>query len=135
MATRLHTDREILRCVYNLYEADYPAQGDPFIPIEVRRVADRLGCSPNLLLGRLQYDMGARLRHRSPIDADLTVASIFEVKVGDKMHCVNFPYLSSHLANLDHEEQRASRTFWLATAAFAIAIFSFAFQVATHTTA
>ena len=130
MANRLHTDREILRCVYDLYVADYPAKGDPFLPIEVRRVADKLGCSPELLFGRLHYDMGTRLRHRSSMDANVTEASIFEVKAGDKMHCVNFPYLSSHLATLDHEEHRASRTFWLATAAFAIAISSFVFQVA-----
>lgn len=135
MATRLHTDREILRCIYDLYEADYPAKGDPLLPIEVRRVAERLRCSPELLFGRLRYDMGTRLRHRNPVDANLTEASIFEVEAGDKMHCVNFPYLSSHLATLDHEEHRASRTFWLAIGAFAIAIFSFAFQIAARTTA
>jgi len=93
------------------YQADYPATRDPLLPIDVRRVAERLRCSPELLFGRLHYDMGARLRHRNPCDANLTEASIFEVKAGDEMHCVNFPYLSSHLANLEHEEHRASRTF------------------------
>jgi len=105
------------------------------LPIDVRRVAERLRCSPELLFGRLHYDMGARLRDRNPCDANLTEASIFEVKAGDEMHCVNFPYLSSHLANLEHEEHRASRTFWLAIGAFAIAIISFAFQIAARTTA
>jgi hypothetical protein len=135
MATRLHTDREILRCIYDLYEADYPTKGDPLLPIEVRRVAERLRCSPDLLFGRLRYDMGTRLRHRIPGDANPAESSIFEVKAGDMTPSVNFPYLSSHLATLEHEEHRGSRTFWLAIAAFAIAICSFAFQIAARATA
>ena len=129
MATRLHTDREVLRCIFDMYEADYPSKGDPHLPVDLTVIAANLRCSPHLLFGRLHYDMGARLRHPDPTDPKKTIASIFESAVGDKRHFVNFPYLAAHLAQLDNEHRRSSWTRWLAIGAVVVACISAGFQI------
>ena len=64
---RLHTDREILRVIYDMYRASYPSEGDPYLPIDVPAVAAKLGTEPKLLFGRLHFDMGARFKYKDPI--------------------------------------------------------------------
>ena len=59
----LPTDREILKCIYAMYEASYPGsksdsgrgENDPYIAIDASRIAERLECKPELLFGRLYY--------------------------------------------------------------------------------
>lgn len=59
----LPTDRKILRCIFKMYESSYPGKepgdvrgkNDPHLPIKVHDVATRLGCSPEMLFGRLYY--------------------------------------------------------------------------------
>jgi hypothetical protein len=103
---RLKTDREILRALYDLYVADYPAKGDPFVEIDVHAVAKKLGCGPELLFGRLYYDMGTRLRFRDPKDPNVSLASVYEKQVGPKRNCINFPYVAALLAGMDSEHRR-----------------------------
>jgi hypothetical protein len=119
---KLHTDREILRCVYDLYLPDYPATGDPFVQVDLNVIASRLGASPQLLFGRLHYDMGTRLRHRSPTDPNLTLAAVFEVAAGNKRHVVNFPYMAAVLASLEEQRRRDLWTTGLAVLAIVVAV-------------
>lgn len=119
---KLHTDREILRCFFDMYSAEYPAKGDPLVPVDINAVAKKLGCDPHLLFGRLHYDFGTRLRHRDPKDPNLTLASIFEVSAGNQRHVVNFPYLAAVLASLEEKRRHNLWTVWVATAALIVAI-------------
>ena len=126
---RLHTDRQILRCVFDMYEPDYPAKGDPHVPIDLQAIANKLGCPPNLLFGRLHYDMGTRLKHRDPTKPNAILASVFELAAGDKRHVVNFPYLAGVLAQLEEQWRRDLWTLWLSTIAIVVAVASAAIQL------
>jgi hypothetical protein len=127
--SKLKTDREILRALYDMYQADYPAKGDPFIPVDVHAVAKRLRCHPELLFGRLYYDMGTRLRHRNPSDPNTTVASVFEKAVGDKRHCINFPYVVALLAGMEAERRRNHLSVVLSVVALAVSIVGLAVRM------
>lgn len=119
---KIRTDREILRCVYNMYREDYPRKGDPLLPVDLLSVAKKLDCPPELLFGRLHYDMGTRLRHRDPKNPHITLASIFEPVAGDKRHVVNFPYLTAVLATLEEQRRRDLWTTGLAVLAIVVAV-------------
>lgn len=118
---KLATDQAILRCIFDMYSADYPEKGDPLLPIDLHAVATRLGCDARLLFGRLYYDMGTRLRHRDPRDPNVTLASIFEPRAGEQRHVVNFPYLTAMLALLEEQRRRDLWTIGLSIAAIVVA--------------
>lgn len=126
---KLHTDRKILRCIFDMYSADYPLKGDPVIPVDLYAIAARLGCDARLLFGRLYYDMGTRLRHRDPLDPNVTLASVFEPVVGSRRHVVNFPYLAAMLALLEEQRRRDLWTVGLSIAAIVVATGSAIVQV------
>jgi hypothetical protein len=128
---RIHTDRQLLRCIFDMYAANYPSKGDPHVPIDVEAVAKRLRCSPQLLFGRLHFDMGTRLKHRDPSDPRKVLASVFEIQVGEKRHTVNFPYLAAVLADLDEKSRRNAWTLWLSIGAIVVAIASAVVQLLT----
>lgn len=102
----LRTDRQVLRALYEMYRDDYPSKGDPFIEIDLNAVAARLGCSAELLHGRLYFDMGTRFRHRDPADLKTIKASVFEKAAGPKQNAINFPYVVALLAGMQSENRR-----------------------------
>ena len=112
-----------------MYNADYPAKGDPLLPVDLHAIAARLGCDVHLLFGRLHFDMGTRLRHRDPRNPNVTLASVFEVAVGSQRNVVNFPYLTAMLALLEERRRRDLWTVWLSIAAIVVAVVSVAVQV------
>lgn len=124
----LPTDREILKSIYEMYENAYPGvppgkvrgENDPYLPIDVRAVAARLKCKPELLFGRLYYDLDAKHRYHQD---DQVLVPLFYLKLGDKRHCVNFPYLAAILAgqNMDHRRQLLSMGLSLLALALSVA--------------
>jgi hypothetical protein len=88
-------------------------------------VARKLGTPAEMLFGRLYYGM-VPLRRRSPSEPRAMEASIFEPRVGERKHCVNFPYLAVTPADLEAEHRRSSRTFYLAIAALVVSAVSVA---------
>lgn len=123
---KLHTDRELLRCIYDMYRKDFPrgdlGAGKVFIPIDVEAVARRIGVDKHLLFGRLHYDMGTRLRYRDPNDPKVTLASVFEPIVGAQPNSVNFPYLTAVLAGLEEQRRRDLWATGLAILALVVAV-------------
>lgn len=124
--TKLHTDREVLRCIYDMYSGDSPRvdveAGHVFIPIDVEAVASRLGIDKHLLFGRLYYDLRVRHLHRDPSVPNTTVSTLFEKVVGPQRHAVNFPYLTAVLAGLQEQRRRDLWTTGLAILALVVAV-------------
>jgi len=118
--SKLHTDRQILRCLYDMHVDDYPAKGAVHLPVDVGAVAARLGCNTDLLFGRLYYDMGTRLKHRSPADPHHILAAVFDKTAGGDV--INFPYLAGLLASMDHEHRKASWTIGLSIFAAVVSV-------------
>lgn len=132
----LSTDRHILRCIYDLYESSYPGKdlgeirgrNDPYLPIEISTVASRLGCTPEMLFGRLYYHLDAKYRYKQDNEAQV---NLFSILVGSKRHCVNFPYLAAVLAEKDAEHRRQLWSLGLSIAALILSVASIVAQMVT----
>jgi len=112
---RIPTEREVLRCIYAMYESEYPGspavggrgENDPYVAIDVSAVAAKLRCKSELLFGYLYYHLDAKHKYEQSENVHV---HLFAIKVGQKRHGVNFPYLCALLANhnLEHRRQRWS---------------------------
>ena len=109
----LPTDRQVLKCIFEMYEPAYPGEtnwgtgvNDPYVPVDLRAVAAKLGTKPELLFGRLYYHLDAK--HRSQQDGGAWV-NLFHLNVENKGHSVHFPYLAAILAGHDQEYRKQ---FW-----------------------
>lgn len=130
------TDRRILECIYEMYETAYPGKespeargkNDPYLTINVLDVAVRLGCTPEMLFGRLYYHLDAKYRYEQ---GDGVKVHLFSIVVGDKRHCVNFPYLAAVLAEKDEEHTRQLWSLGLSIAALVLSVASIVAQVIT----
>ena len=125
----LPTDRYVLQCIFDMYSSNYPGTeghdgrrvNDPYLAIDIPAVAVRLGCSPELLFGRLYYHLDQKYRYKQDDD---TIVPLFYLKVGEKRHAVHFPYLASILAGQNQEFRRYILSLSFSTAALAVAITS-----------
>ena len=119
-----------------MYESEYPGippgsvrgENDPYISIDVRAVAERLGCKPELLFGYLYYHLDAKHRYKT---GENTSVHLFALKVGEKRHGVNYPYLAALLANHDLEHRRQLWSLGLSVLALALSAGAIIAQIAT----
>jgi len=112
---QLPTDREMLEYIYKTYANDFPGQvkpggkheNDPYLAIDLSRIAEALNCSSYLIFGRLYY---GPLHNHGHQDAQGRRTDLFVPHVGGKGPAVNFPLLVSVLADLQaahHKEKKA----------------------------
>lgn len=94
--SKLPSDRKVLECIYEMYEASYPGdhsrtgsnENDPYVAIDVPAVAAKLNCKPELLFGRLYYHLDFKHRYTQENGA---LVPFFYLKVGDKRHAIHLP--------------------------------------------
>lgn len=104
-------------------------KNDPYMPIDLRGVAAKLECKPELLFGRLYYRLDAKYRYTQDNGADVHLFHMPGVTDG---HSVNFPYLAAVLSEKDVEHRRQ---LWSLIAAFAALVVSGASIIAQVLTA
>jgi hypothetical protein len=133
---KLPTEREVLRCIYEMYEPSYPGiphgavrgENDPHLALDVNAVAKKLKCKPELLFGYLYYHLDAKHRYKQSENVSV---HLFALKVGQKRHGVNFPYLAALLANHDLEHRRQLWSVGLSLLALALSAGALVAQLAT----
>lgn len=107
MTNKMPTERQVLRCIYEMYDSDYPGsapgENDPYIAIDVFKVAEELKCKPQLIFGYLYYHMDAKYKYKT---AENVFTHLFTLNVGDKHHAINFPFMAAILANHNLEFRR-----------------------------
>ena len=132
MKSRLPTDLKLLQHIYDLHKEEFSRFGEEgsdrntkiYIPIDCLAIANHFDTDPDIIFGRLYYNLEKQYGYKNP---DGTVTPFFSKQVGSDMNCVNFPMLTSVLAGLQHE----NRKFWIATgiATLALAISAFSLGV------
>ncbi len=131
----LLTDRYLLQCIYDMYLPDYPGPkdergagiNDPYVPINIRAVAERVGMSPELVFGRLYFHLDHKYRYKHESGA---TTSLFQLQVGGKKHAVQFPYLAAVLAEKNQEFRRYALTLALSATALGVSLVSLAVSIA-----
>ena len=118
----LPTDLKILNAIYEHYyetfvsfsKSDKNRSSKIYIPIDIKTLAEDMGVDPDIIFGRLYYDLDQKYAYKQE---DGSNVHFFTLKIGDDRHCVNFPYMASVLAEL----REKNRKYRIATT---IAIFS-----------
>jgi hypothetical protein len=119
-----------------MYKSDYPgpkdanARGanDPFMLIDVAKVAARLGCKSELLFGRLYYHLDAKYRYKQDDGARV---DLFHLNIQDKGPAVHFPYLASILAGLEEEHRKLFWSMVFSVTALILSLISLAANIVT----
>jgi hypothetical protein len=134
--SKLPTDRQVLRCIYVMYESSYPGvlavgergENDPYLPINIPTIAKKLECKPELLFGRLYYYLDEKHRYKQDNDS---LVSLFQLNFLGKGNCVHFPYLASILASHDEEHRKQLWSLALSMVAVALSLAAIVAQVIT----
>ncbi len=123
----LPTDLEILKKIYADYynafvsyskeEPDRSAK--IYVPIDIDKLAEDFKVDGDIIFGRLYYHLERKYGYRND---DGSLVHLFARIAGDDMHCINFPYMGSVLADL----MNRNKQFWIATY---IAVFSLLISV------
>jgi len=135
------TDYELLWAIYEQHHDEFVYESDTGkttveVALDVPAIASKLGIPPNSVVGRLYH-------HLDPIYAqepDPTVGrkgrkSLFMLRAGNKVNCVNFPLMEAVLANLAQERRRDRWTIGLALVSLGVAGGSLVVSVVSIVTA
>ena len=109
---KLPTDLKVLKCIYTMYADTFRdfKREDPtrsskiYIPIDVTKIASSLGADPHVLFGRLYYHLDHKYSYKQD---DGSVVHLFAFKIGDNLHCINYPYLAAVLSEHESEHRRS----------------------------
>ncbi len=121
------TDRKILEAIYEQYYEEFasfdeahPSRSSKiFVPLDLTALAQKLGVDPDIVFGRLYYDLENRYGYRT---GDQSRVTLFGIKVGGERHVINFPYMASILAGLRDDQRRHTTATTIASFSAAIAV-------------
>ena len=125
MPNKIPTERQLLRCIYDMYLPHYPFEpekgpiGQVMIPIDVEAVATSLGTNTYLLFGYLTAYLDQKYRHKT---GENSFIHLFAPVVGDMRHAVNFPYLAAILAGHDQEHSKFAWSLGVSLVALALSV-------------
>jgi hypothetical protein len=133
---RVPTDREILEAIYchyyltfcNFQRDDAGRRAKIYVPIDIKAVAQKLNVDQDIVFGRLYYYLDRKFGYRPKGE---TQQPFFSLKIGEDVHCVNFPLLVSVLAEFQEQHRRVSKTFWVSIGSLAVAFLSLVISLAT----
>ena len=111
MARAIPTDQTLLSDIYkrNLkafseYSEDSKTrQTKIWVPIDIDDMGKRFRCDPDLIFGRLYYHFNEKYGSST---GDGENVNFFNMRLAQDRHVVNFPLLTSVLANLQDDHKR-----------------------------
>lgn len=127
---KVPTDLQILNFIYDKYykqfiefSKDNPTRSASiFVPIDIEMIANNFGVHVDIIFGRLYYHLEKKYGYQKP---DGTKVSFFALKIGTDIHCINFPYMVSVLANIRDEREKYVTTKIIAIISLVIALLSY----------
>jgi hypothetical protein len=127
---RIPTEREILRCIYDLYELEYaatstsievPQSNTAILAIDLEKIAERLNIKPELLFGILYYHLNKKYSYSH--DNGVSVSFFFTTaNSGDRRHSIRYPYLAAILAGMEQEQRKDNITRGLSIVAIVVSL-------------
>ncbi|MDE1251198.1 hypothetical protein MCT08_16645 [Vibrio aestuarianus] len=125
---KIPTDLKILEFILNHYMEDYLAyetaknrETKIYVPIDVDHIAKHFHMEGDLVFGRLYYHLNPKYQHDN---ADGVTNYLFNLSVGKDKHCINFPMLSSIVADLSNDHSRFKTSLYVAVLAAIVSIFT-----------
>lgn len=136
MARPLPTDEHLLAMIYkkNLKAFSEWSEDNKtrvtkiWVPIDIDEMAKKYRCDPDLIFGRLYYHMNEKYASSTGDGQDV---NFFNMRLGNDRHVVNFPLLTSVLANLQDERKRFIISTRLAALSLVISAISIGIAVLT----
>lgn len=108
---KLLTNLQILEKIYSMCRGRFLSASEAhperdhvnYIPIDIRALAVELRTNRHELFGRLYFHLDKKYQYQK---SDGSFVHLFALSVGDKRHCINFPYLSAILSEHRSEYRR-----------------------------
>jgi hypothetical protein len=134
MSTSVPTDLKILQAIYDGYHEAFGefAKGGGsrstkiYVPIDIERIARDLRVDGDLVFGRLYYHLEHKYGYKQ---TDGTSVHFFALRIGDDVHCVNFPFMAAVLADLQDQSRKHNWALWIAVASLIVSAVSVAIAV------
>ncbi len=128
------TDEKLLGEIYRRYMPGFTAYSDDnktrstkiWMPIDIDVLARRFRCDPDLIFGRLYYHLNGKY---GSITSSGDRSDFFATRIGQDVHCVNFPMLASVLADLRDDKKRFVISTRLAALSLVISAISIALAI------
>ncbi len=119
------TDLKLLKTIQREYKDAYLNRGEQkerfYIPIDCKHIAEKMNVDSELVFQRLYTHLEKRYGYKNEDDSRVL---FFGLNVGDKKHCINYPYLCAVLANMKDEKRELRITQALAIISIVISIFA-----------
>lgn len=130
MPKSIPTERQVLRCIYDMYESQFPIEGPSvgktMIAVNIEAVAKKLSCDRHILFGYLYYHLDHKYRYST---GEKRSVHLFAPSVGDLRHAINLPYLAAILAGQDQEHSKFTWSLGVSLIALALSVGAIVAQV------
>ena len=136
MARPIPTDEHLLTHIYRTYlktfsdwsEENKTRVAKIWVPIDIDVMSKKYRCDPDLIFGRLYYHMNEKYGSTT---GDGQEVNFFNMRLANDRHVVNFPLLTSVLANLQDERKRFIISTRLAALSLVVSAISIGIAVLT----
>ena len=123
MTQKIPTEREVLRCIYNMYAASFPIATSGvctvMIETDIEAMAVKLRCDKHMLFGYLYYHLDHKHCYKN---GEHSYVHLFAPKVGSINNAVNLPYLAAILASADQEHSKFIWSLGVSLVALALSV-------------
>jgi hypothetical protein len=126
------TDRILLKAIYDSYydqfcafNKDAPERTTKnFVPIDFKSLGKSLDLDSAIVFGRLYYHLDKKYRYRQE---DGALVPLFQLRLGEEIHLINFPLLSAVLAELEQDYIRFTLPLAVSFGALAVSVLALVF--------
>lgn len=136
MARAIPTDETLLDTIYRRHLKAFSDWSDEnktrvakiWVPIDIESLGKKFRCDPDLIFGRLYYHMNEKYGSSTGDGQDV---NFFNMRLANDRHVVNFPLLTSVLADLQDNRKRFIISTRLAALSLVVSAISIGIAVLT----
>ena len=136
MARAIPTDETLLDTIYRRHLKEFSDWSEEnktrvtkiWVPIDIEALGKKFRCDPDLIFGRLYYHMNEKYGSSTGDGQDV---NFFNMRLANDRHVVNFPLLTSVLADLQDNRKRFIISTRLAALSLVVSAISIGIAVLT----